>query len=90
MTEQDTYPVLDAMRLFVNALPYRCREIFPLDGKTIPALRVCAERGDDIGALARRCAHGLERRSRHDMRGLMIHRLMRAAGLLDEQQEEGA
>jgi hypothetical protein len=61
MTEQ-TYPVLDAMRDFTAALPYRCRETFPLDGRTIPALKRCAHRGDDIPALAVlllgwRCAH---------------------------------
>lgn len=89
MTEQ-TYPVLDAMRDFTAALPYRAREVFPLDGKTIPALRICAERGDDIPALARRCAHGLEHRSRHDMRGMLIHRLLRSAGLLDDDQEAPA
>lgn len=88
MTEQIVIFGNDHVIAFLNALPYRARCEMPLDGRTLPALRVCAERGDDIPALARRCAHGLERRSRHDMRGLLIHRLLRSAGLLDEGDEQ--
>jgi hypothetical protein len=77
----------DVYRKFVTALPYRARNAFPLDWRTMPAIRACAEQGQDIAQLAVRISNGLERRTKHDTRGLLIMRLLKATGLETDQEE---
>lgn len=79
----------DPLRLFIDALPVRAQRLFPLDYRTIPAIRACHERGDDLAALAQKFSAGTERRSRSDTRALLLYRLLRHAGVLEDVDEPG-
>jgi hypothetical protein len=73
-----------ALTTFLAALPYRAREAFaPVSVDTLRAINTCADAGQDITALAKTCAKGLDKRTRHDIRGLLNLRVRRAAGIDD-------
>lgn len=79
---------IDPVRTFTTALPYRIRREFSPDYRARAALHTCAERGDDITALAAQLTHGLYNRTRSDIGKLLRFRLLRAAGLLDEDTDQ--
>jgi hypothetical protein len=76
----------DPVRVFVGALPGFAQAAFSPDHRTIPAIRACAERGDDVAAWAARCARGLERRRACDVRSLLIFRVLRDSGRLNDEE----
>lgn len=70
------------LQAFLAALPYRARNAFaPVSVATLRALNTCADNGHDLTELAKSCAEGLDKRSRHDARGLLNLRVRKAAGI---------
>lgn len=74
----------DDLRAWHNALPAHIARTFTLDAVTIPPLRAALER-ETPAELARICAIGIKRGT-VNQRGLILYRLRRTAGLLDDQE----
>jgi hypothetical protein len=77
---------------FGSALPYTCSRALVVDPKVHKALRHLDEQGVDLAELAAKVASGLtgrraERRSRADINRILHHRVLRHAGMLDDDQE---
>lgn len=72
----------DDMAAFHHALPAHLARAFTLDHVTIPALRAALEHAEPH-ALAKLCAVGI-RSNTVNRRGLILYRLRRTAGLLDD------
>lgn len=85
MTAPDPEPTVLAR--FTAALPTPIRHRFRHNTDTIRAVHHLANQGTDPGELAAAVAAGLAHRSTRDVQALIRHRLLRRAGLLDEQQE---
>lgn len=83
-TTDDT---LSPLVRYNRALPYRASHALHHDHRTIAAVTTLAERGDDMAALAQRHAHGLHRRPGSEINRILRYRLLRDAGLLDDDQE---
>lgn len=76
----------DPLAAFHRALPAHVARAFTLDHTTIPPLRAALER-ETPAELARICAVGI-RRSTVNIRGLVLYRIRRTAGLLDDQEAQ--
>jgi hypothetical protein len=74
----------DDLRQWHAALPAHLARAFTLDHATIPALRSALERHDPA-ELARICTVGITRQTAN-IRGLILYRLRREAGQLDDQE----
>lgn len=77
----------DPVRVFVQALPDFAQRAWSPDVRTMPAIRACAERGDDLVAWAGRCAKGLAWRRADEVRSLLIFRVLRDSGRLNVEEE---
>lgn len=75
----------DDLAAWHRALPAHLARIVTLDHATIPALRAALER-KPAAELARICSLGITRRTANP-RGLVLFRLRREAGLLDQDGE---
>ena len=76
----------DPVRTFTTALPDFARSAFALDQRTIPALRLLAERDVDLTALAAGLTRGLKYRRREYVAAVLRRRVLREAGLLTEEE----
>ena len=79
--------MLDPVRLFVAALPSRCRHEFNPDYRTIPAIHTLAARGVDLEAYAARITRDLIRTPRAAIHRRITFRLLRDTGQLDDQEK---
>ena len=85
-TDQDDTATTGPIAMFVAALPPHVRRAFRPNGNSIPAIRLLAERGVDLKALAHTISGGLKYYTKYDIQGLVTRRL-RVAAKLDTQED---